>query len=333
MNGGDVAIGIDDVRDAARRIAPHAVRTPTLPGRGGLDALAGARLHFKCENFQRVGAFKFRGAMNAVLSLSPAERARGIATHSSGNHAAAVALAARIAGTRAFVVMPETAPAAKKAAVAAYGAVIRFCAPTLAAREQAVAEMVAETGAAVVHPYDDWRVIAGQGTAALELLDDAGPLDIVMTPVGGGGLTSGCAIVVKALQPQARCIAAEPAVVDDAARSLASGRIEPPVAARSVADGLLTSLGVRTFAALRRHVDGIVTVPEHAIVAATRLLFERMKLVVEPSAAVPLAALLCGALDARGARVGIVLSGGNLDLDRLPWTGPTATATDASRAT
>jgi threonine dehydratase len=287
-----------------------------------LDAMVGARLFFKCENFQKVGAFKFRGATNAVFSLSDAEASKGVATHSSGNHAAALALAARLRGIPAHVVMPSTSRAVKQAAVAGYGARIVLCEPTLAARESTLETVVAATGAAVVHPYDDPRVIAGQGTAALELLADTPHLDVVMAPVGGGGLLSGTAIVVRSLAPEARVVAAEPAAADDAFRSLELGRIVPSVDPRTIADGLLTSLGALTFAIILEHAAGIVTVSEAAIVAAMRHLWERMKILVEPSSAVPLGALIEGKLEVAGLRVGIILSGGNVDLDHLPWAAP-----------
>lgn len=322
---------LDDIRSAASRIAPHARRTPVMTC-GALDALTGARLHFKCENFQKAGAFKFRGACNAVLSLPPAAATAGVATHSSGNHAAALALAARLRGVPAHVVMPDSAPAVKRAAVAGYGALITFCAPTLAAREQILAQVRAATGAVLVHPYDDPRVIAGQGTAALELLEEVGTLDLLLAPVGGGGLLSGTALAVAGLAAEGRAAAGaafgprvvgvEPAGADDACRSLAAGVIVPSTQPRTIADGLLTSLSERTFTAIRRHVDRIVTVSEEGLVRAMRLIWERMKIVVEPSAAVPLAALLEGALSAAGLRVGIILSGGNVDLDRLPWRPP-----------
>jgi threonine dehydratase len=308
----------DDVRRAAERIRPWAHRTPVLTC-AGLDRLAGAQLHFKCENLQKVGAFKFRGATNAVFALSDEAARRGVATHSSGNHAAALALAARNRGIAATIVMPRTAPAVKKAAVAGYGAEIVYCEPTLAAREATLAEVVARTGATVVHPYNDPMVIAGQGTAALELLEQVPGLEVVMTPVGGGGLTSGTALTVAALAPGCRVIAAEPAAADDAWRSLRAGRIVPSGDPQTVCDGLRTSLGELTFAIIRRHVAEILTVGEAEIIAAMRVMWERMKVLVEPSSAVPLAALLAHPDRCAGLRVGIIVSGGNVDLERLPW--------------
>jgi threonine dehydratase len=316
--GGAAEPTFADVRTAAGRIRSHAHRTPVLTS-SSTDAMVGATVFFKCENFQKVGAFKFRGACNAVFALGAAEASHGVATHSSGNHAQALALAARLRGVPAFVVMPSTSREVKKAAVAGYGARITLCEPTLAAREEALARVVAETGAAVVHPYNDPNVIAGQGTAALELLEDVPNLDVVMTPVGGGGLLSGTAITVGALSPGTRVVAAEPTGADDAFRSLREGRIVPSVNPRTICDGLLTSLGVLAFAIIRERGAGIVRVSDEATVEAMRWLFERMKIVVEPSAAVTLGALLAGALAVPGKRVGIILSGGNVDLASLPW--------------
>mgnify|MGYP006294963783 CR=1 FL=1 len=309
---------LEDLRAAAERIAPFAHRTPVLTS-AGVDRAAGARVFFKCECFQKVGAFKFRGATNAVRSLCEAEAARGVATHSSGNHAQALALAARDRGVAAHVVMPETSAAPKVAAVRGYGGRITFCAPTLEARETTLDEVVARTGAAFVHPYDDDRVIAGQGTAALELFEDVPELDALLAPVGGGGLLAGTALAAHHLSPSVRVIAGEPAGADDAARSLAAGEIVPSVAPRTIADGLLTSLGERNFPIIARHVERIATVDDDATIRAMRLVWERMKVLIEPSAAVPLAALLEGDLGLAGARVGVILSGGNVDLDRLPW--------------
>lgn len=306
------------IRAAHERIRPFIHRTPVATCRT-LDRLVDAELFCKCENLQRVGAFKDRGATNAVQSLDAETARRGVATHSSGNHAQALALAARTRGIPAYVVMPRTAPLVKKAAVAGYGAEIIPCEPTLAAREETLARVVAETGAHVVHPYDDPRVIAGQGTAAIELLEDAGPLDAVITPVGGGGLLSGTAIAVAALAPATRVFGAEPAGADDAARSLAAGRVIPQTDPRTICDGLLTSLSERTFAAIRTHVVAIVTVSDDAVREAMRLVLERMKLVVEPSAVVGLAALLEARQAVAGRRLGLVFSGGNVDLGLRPW--------------
>jgi threonine dehydratase len=307
------------IREAAARIAPHVHRTPVLTSRT-LDGRFGASLFFKCENFQRVGAFKFRGAANAVFSLSDAEAARGVATHSSGNHAQALALAARLRGIPAHIVMPANSPAVKVEAVRGYGGRIVFCEPTQAAREKTLAAVVAETGAGFVHPYDDPRVIAGQATCALELLEQSGPLDAILVPIGGGGLASGTLLACGFTSPATSVYAVEPKGADDAFRSVRDGRIHPSTDPRTIADGLRTSLGALTFPIVKALVREIVTVEEDSIVSAMRLVWERMKLVIEPSAAVPLAALLEGAVDLKGKRVGIILSGGNVDLASLPWS-------------
>jgi len=308
----------EDVLAAAERIRGVVHRTPVMSS-SAIDGIAGARLFFKCENLQKVGAFKARGAGNAVLALDEAAARRGVATHSSGNHAAALALAARTRGIAAHIVMPRTAPPVKRAAVEGYGARIRTCEPTLAAREEALAAVVATTGATFVHPYDEPLVIAGQGTAALELLTDVPELEAVMGPVGGGGLMSGTAIAVAGSRPEVAVWGAEPAAADDAFRSLRDGRRYPPLAPTSIADGLLTALSDRTFRILSARLAGILTVSETGIVRAMRLLWERMKLVVEPSGAVPLAAVLEHRERFAGRRVGLIISGGNVDLERLPW--------------
>ena len=314
----EIAVDLATVRAAHARIRPHVHRTPVLTSRS-LDVVAEATLFFKCENLQKVGAFKARGACNAVFSLDNAEARRGVVTHSSGNHGAAVAWAAARRGIPAWVVMPENSAEIKKAAVQGLGATVRFCAPTLEARDTTCAAVLAETGAVLVHPYDDWRVIAGQGTAALELLEEIPDLDAIITPVGGGGLLSGTAIASRGMKPSIRIYGAEPAGADDAWRSLQSGRIVPQTDPRTIADGLRSSLGVKTFAVLSTLVDAIGTTSEEAIVQAMRLTWDKLKLVIEPSAAVPLAALIERKLPVAGLRVGIVVSGGNVDLDRLPW--------------
>ena len=311
---------IKDVREAAKRIRPFVHRTPILTC-GTVNEMCDAEIFFKCENFQKVGAFKIRGATNAVFSLNREEATKGVATHSSGNHAAALALAARWRGTRAYVVMPENAPQVKKDAVAHYGAEIIFCKPTLEAREEALAKVVHRTGAAFVHPYNDHRVISGQGTAALELCEEITKLDIVMAPVGGGGLLSGTAIAVGALSPKTHVVAAEPEKADDAFRSLRAGKIIPANNPRTIADGLRTSLGDLTFPIIKRRVKDIVTVSEEGIAVAMRTIWERMKIIVEPSAAVPLGVLLARRPEFLGKRIGVILSGGNVDLAHLPWTG------------
>jgi threonine dehydratase len=317
--------GLDDIRAAAARIRGHVHRTPVVTC-ATLDALCGARLFFKCENLQKVGAFKMRGATNAVLSLGQDEAARGVATHSSGNHAQALASAARARGIPAFIVMPTSAPAVKRRAVAGYGAEIIPCEPTLAAREATLRDVVVRTGAVFIPPYDDDRIIAGQGTAALELVEEVPGLEWVLCPVGGGGLLAGTALAVAGLVPGAKVVGAEPAGADDAARSLATGRRLPAENPRSVCDGLLTSLGERNFPIIQRLVHAIWTVTDAEVISAMRLVFERMKLVVEPSAVAGLAAALGHADDLAGRRVGIVLSGGNVDLDRLPRLDGTAGA-------
>ncbi|MHB1293542.1 MAG: pyridoxal-phosphate dependent enzyme [Anaerolineae bacterium] len=313
-----MTVTLADILQAAERIRPYTHRTPVMTC-SALDRRVGAQVFMKCENLQKVGAFKFRGACNAVFSLTEEEAAHGVATHSSGNHAQALALAARMRDVPAYIVMPENAPAVKQAGVAGYGGRITLCAPTLAARESTLADVVAETGAAVIHPYNDARVIAGQGTAALELLADVPDLDVLIAPVGGGGLLSGCAIAATERNPRVRVLGGEPEGADDAYRSLQAGRILPSEHPRTVADGLLTSLGSLTFPIIQERVEQIVTVSEEGIVAAMRFVWERAKLVIEPSAAVPVAVLWEQKVDLTGLRVGVVLSGGNVDLDRLPW--------------
>ena len=309
---------IKEIRGAAERIRSLVHRTPVLTC-SALNRMCEAEIFFKCENFQKVGAFKIRGATNTVFSLEDEDAAQGIATHSSGNHAAAVALAAHWRGTKAYVVMPDNSPAVKKAAVAGYGAEITFCKPTLAAREERLARVIERTGAAFVHPYNDYRVIAGQGTAALELCEEIPDLDIVMTPVGGDGLLSGTALAISEVSPQTDVIGAEPEKADDAYRSMEAGRIIPSVNPDTIADGLLTSLGDLTFPIIKRLVREIVTVSEEEIVRAMRHIWERMKIIVEPSAAVPLGAVLGRRSAFSAKRIGIILSGGNVDLERLPW--------------
>jgi len=306
------------IEDARSRIAPHVHRTPLLTSET-LDAQAGARLFFKCENFQKGGAFKARGATNAVFSLSDAEAARGVVTHSSGNHAAALARAAKLRGIPAHIVMPRNAPKAKQAAVGRWGGNIIFCEPTQAAREESVRHVISDTGAVLVHPYDDLRVMAGQATTGVELLEQADNLDLILCPVGGGGHLSGIAVAAKTLRPGVKVIGVEPAGADDAACSFRAGKIIPCANPSTVADGLRTTVGSAPFAEIKRHVDDIVTVSEDSIIEAMRRIWEIMKIIVEPSGAVAFAAIGEGKLDVKGKRVGIVLTGGNLDLDRLPW--------------
>jgi len=309
---------VQDVRTAAARIKPYAHRTPVLTSRT-MDALSGASLFFKAENLQRMGAFKFRGAVNAVFSLGDAEARKGVITHSSGNHAQALALAAKIRGIQACIVMPRDAPRVKVEAVRGYGAEIVFSGNAPEDRERTLKEVAEQKGSVFIHPSDDLRVIAGQGTCALEILEEVPDLDMVLAPVGGGGLLSGSAIAVHGTSPRTRVVGAEPAAADDAYRSFTSGVLHPSGNPRTIADGLRTSLGPNTFPIVRARVAEIVTTGEEAIVIAMKLLWERMKIVVEPSGAVPLAAILEGKLDVRGTRTAIILSGGNVDLDTLPW--------------
>ncbi len=306
-----------DIRDAAARIAPHIHRTPVLTS-ALLDRETGAHLFFKCENLQKAGAFKSRGACNAVFSLSATEAHHGVATHSSGNHAAALSRAAARRGIAAHIVMPNNAPRPKRDAVAGYGGHIVWCEPTLAARAATCAAVMRDTGAQLIHSYNDYRIIAGQATAALELLEDVPELDVVIAPIGGGGLLAGTSLAVKALRPSVRVIGAEPAQAADAAASLAAGRIvEQP--ADTIADGLRTILGDKTFPIIRQNVAEIVLASEAGIVTAMRRLWEILKIVVEPSGAVPFASVREHLPRFAGRRVGIILSGGNVDLDTLPW--------------
>lgn len=309
---------LTDIHQAAERIRPYAHRTPVLTC-ASLDERVGVQVFMKCENLQKVGAFKFRGACNAVFSLTDEEAARGVTTHSSGNHAQALALAARIRGIPAHIVMPENAPAVKKAAVAGYGGQITFCEQTLQARESTLAQVVGGTGATVVHPYNNFHVIAGQGTATLELLEEIPDLDVVIAPVGGGGLLSGTSIAAKGTSPGIRVIAAEPEMADDAYRSFQAGHIIPSENPQTVADGLLTSLCDLTFSIIQKNVEQIVTVSETAIFESMKFIWERAKVIIEPSAAVPVGLLWERKIDLSGLRVGVILSGGNVDLERLPW--------------
>jgi threonine dehydratase len=306
------------IRAAHERIAPQIHRTLVLTS-SALNELTGARLYFKCENFQKTGSFKIRGATNAVLSLSGEEAKRGVVTHSSGNHAAALARAAGKRGIPAWIVMPSNAPETKKAAVRSYGGQITECEPTLAAREATAKAIFEKTGANLVHPYDNLRVIAGQGTVALEILEQTPDLDFLLAPVSGGGLLSGSAIAAKELRPKIRVIGCEPQNADDAYRSMESGKLEPAAKSETIADGLRATLCPLTFSILRERVDEISRVSEAEIVEAMRMIWERMKIVIEPSAAVAAAPALLKKIDARGKRVGIILSGGNLDLANLPF--------------
>ena len=309
------------IREAQRRIAPHIEHTQVMISYP-LDELAGALLFFKCENLQLSGSFKIRGAANAVFSLSETEAARGVVTHSSGNHGAALALAAQLRGIRAWVVMPRNAPKVKVRAVEAYGAEITFCEPTLEAREAAAAQLLRETGATLIHPYDDDRVIAGQGTATLEFLEEIPDLDMICAPISGGGLLSGTAIAAKSLRPEIQVVGCEPANADDAARSLASGHIEPASPMFTIADGLRATLSPRTFNILRERVDRIYLVSEAEIVRSMQLITEHLRCTVEPSGAVAASPALHRQIsgDSEDLKIGIILSGGNLDAEALRST-------------
>lgn len=309
---------LDDIHEAAQRIEPYIHHTPVWTNES-LNQRVNTKVYLKCENFQKVGAFKFRGACNAVFSLSDEVAARGVSTHSSGNHAQALAMAAKIRGIPAYIVMPQNAPRVKKEAVAGYGGRITLCEPTLEARESTLAKIATETGSIVIHPYDNEYVIAGQGTAALELLDEIHDLDVIIAPVGGGGLISGTAIAASGFANKIRVIAGEPAMADDAFRSMRAGEIVPSLNPKTIADGLLTSLGKITFPIIQRYIDQIVRVSESGIIESMKFMWERAKIVIEPSAAVAVGVLWEKKVDLSGLKVGVILSGGNVDLERLPW--------------
>ena len=307
------------IMDAAERIRPFIHRTPLMSS-AGINKLMGTEIIFKCENLQKAGAFKSRGACNAVFSLNAEQMSKGVGTHSSGNHAQALARAASLRNIEAYIVMPETSPQVKVNGVREYGGRITFCKPTLEARENTLQEIIKSTGALEIHPYNDYSIIAGQATAALELIEDAGEPDIIMVPVGGGGLLSGTALITKYINRNSMVIAAEPEMANDAYRSFHEGRFIPSENPKTIADGLLTSLGSLTFPIITEYVDDIVTVSEEGIISAMRLIWERMKILIEPSSAVPLAAIMENKVDVKDKRIGIILSGGNIDLDRLPWS-------------
>ena len=302
------------IEEAHKRIEQYVQRTPIITS-SSVDEMAGCKLYFKCENFQKVGAFKARGAMNAALQLSGDERLKGLATHSSGNHGQAVARAAKILNTKAFIVMPRTSPEIKKRGVTAYGGEVVLCEPNLSDRERSLREVIERTGAAEIHPFNNYDVISGQASVAKEMIEDIRGLDILVCPVGGGGLLSGTALAAKYFSPETRVIGAEPAGADDAFRSLKSGKIEPATI-NSIADGLLATLGEKTFSIIRAEVKEIITATDEEIVGAMRLIWERMKIIVEPSAAVALAIILNSKKVFSGKQVGVILSGGNVDLDR-----------------
>lgn len=307
-----------DIEATHEAIQPLIHRTPVLTC-SAIDERAGASLFFKCENFQKVGAFKMRGASNAAVRLSEADRRKGLATHSSGNHAQAVALSAKMLGVPAYIVMPENAPTAKRAATEGYGAQITSCENTLAARESTLQKVVEETGATFIHPYNDYNVIAGQATCTKELLEDVEKLDILTAPVGGGGLMSGTLLSARYFAPGVKVYGAEPEAVDDAYQSLKSGQLQSNTTINTIADGLRTNLGEKTFDILQRELDDLFLVSEVEILQAMRLIWERMKIIIEPSCAVPLAAILKHPEVFAGKRVGVILTGGNVDLDRLPF--------------
>ncbi len=310
---------ISDIRQAHERIKDVVHRTPVMSS-SQINKMAGCELYFKCENFQKVGAFKFRGATNAVRSLTLEELERGVATHSSGNHAAALALAAAMNNSRSYIVMPDNSPSVKKAAVLGYGAEITFCESTLKAREETLANVVNKTGATFIHPYDNFMVISGQGTAAIELLEDVSDLDVIIAPVGGGGLISGTSIAAMALKPTIEVIAAEPQKADDAYRSFKSGILEPVISPDTIADGLRTSLSPLTYSIIKENVSDIITVGEQSIIDCMLLVWERMKIIIEPSSAVALASVMENKDRFKGKRIGIIISGGNIDFRRLPFS-------------
>lgn len=310
-------LDLDTILTAHERIRPYIKRTPVMTS-SRLDATSGARLFFKCENFQKIGAFKARGATNAVFALDGATAQRGVATHSSGNHGAALARAAKLRGIPAHIVMPSNSAKVKVRAIESYGAQIVFCEPTEAAREDACADVIVKTGATLIHSFENEDVMAGQGTAAVELLEDV-DVDLVMCPVGGGGLLSGTAVAAKSMRPKIKVIAAEPENADDAAQSFRAGRLIRTEKKFTIADGLRTNVGAPTFAIIQRYVDDIVTVSEESIILAMRTIWETMKIIIEPSAVVPYAGILENKIDIVGKRVGIILTGGNVDLDALPW--------------
>ncbi|MBW6492106.1 MAG: pyridoxal-phosphate dependent enzyme [Lentimicrobium sp.] len=304
--------------DASIRINPYINRTPVLTC-NTIDKLTGGNLFFKCENFQKAGAFKSRGATNAVFLLQDNEFVNGVATHSSGNHAAALSLAAKRRGIKAHIVMPDNSNKVKIRAVENYGGIITFCEANLQSREDTLKNVIEATGATEIHPYNDYRIIAGQATAGMELLEDLPDLDLIIAPVGGGGLLSGTALAAKYFGKKTKVIAAEPAGAPDAYKSFHSGTFVPSVSPETIADGLRTSLGSLTFPLILEHVHDIVLVSENGIIDAMRLIWERLKIIVEPSAVVPLAAILEGKINVKGKKAGIILSGGNVDLDNLPF--------------
>lgn len=313
-----MSVDLTAIRLAHDRIRPHIHRTPVLAS-ARLDEACRGSLFFKCENFQKVGAFKARGATNAVFALDEETARCGVATHSSGNHAAALSRAAKLRGIPAHIVMPSNTLKVKVRAVEGYGGRIVFCEPNQRAREAACAQVIAETGATLIHPFENEDVMAGQGTVAVEFLEDVPDLDLILCPVGGGGVLSGVAVAAKSLRPEVKVIATEPAGAADAAESFQKKQLVPQERKETIADGLRTNLGAMNFALIQRYVDDIVTVTDESIVAAMRAIWETMKIVVEPSAAVAYGAILEGRIDCRSKRAGLILTGGNVDLDALPW--------------
>jgi threonine dehydratase len=307
-----------DIEKAHRLIEPFVHYTPVLTSQT-FDAMFGSSFFFKCENFQKAGAFKSRGAVNAVFSLTDNEAAKGVATHSSGNHAQALARAAKLRGVKAYIVMPENAPQVKVDAVKGYGAEITFCEPTLKAREETLEQVVEKTGAVEIHPYDKFEIVAGQATAAKELIQEHPDLDLILAPVGGGGLLAGTALAAKYFSEKAKVIACEPAGADDACRSFKAGYIIPSENPDTIADGLLTSLGVLNFEIIKDEVTDVVTVSEDSIKKAMKLIWERMKIIIEPSSAVPFAAVLENKIEVRNKKAGVIISGGNVDLAKVPF--------------
>ena len=316
----EYAASIDDVRAAAERIRGVGHRTPVLTSKT-LDQMAGRKLFFKCENFQKVGAFKFRGGWNAVSMLSDKEAEKGVCTHSSGNHAQAVAFSAQKRGIPAYIVMPNNSPDVKLNAVKGYGANVTLCKPTLEARRTTLEGIAEQTGAAVIHPFNNANVIAGQGTAALELIEEVGELDAIIAPIGGGGLMSGTCITTRSLLPDAKLFGAEPKGADDAYRSLKEGKLLPQEDPRTICDGLLTSMGENTWNILKDHLDAIYTVSDEDVVQSMRLIWERMKIIIEPSCATPVAVVMSSEFKQLEniEEVGIILTGGNVDLEKLPF--------------
>jgi threonine dehydratase len=309
---------LTDIETAHKRIKPFIHRTPVMTSQQ-LNKIFDCELFFKCENLQKVGAFKFRGATNAVLSLSENEKRRGVVTHSSGNHAAALSLAAGMNGIKAYIVMPESAPSVKKNAVAGYGAEITYCKPTLQSREETTRIIMEKTGATLIHPYDNFNVICGQGTAAMELLDDKKDLEVIIAPIGGGGLMSGTSTTVKSINEKIQVVGAEPLNANDAYISFNTGKLVPSVNPLTIADGLLTSLSELTFAIIRKNVDIIFTAKEESIAECMRLVWERMKIIIEPSSATVLAIIKENPDFFRAKRVGLILTGGNVDFKKLPF--------------